>query len=99
VIICDIEGAEDVLLDPVAAPALRGVDILVEVHEGMKAGRLDLLTKRFGPSHDIRRIERHLDDSGLPGWTDDLGDLDRLLLLWEWRSTPTPWLWMRQRAM
>ncbi|MCZ8080845.1 MAG: hypothetical protein O9289_08560 [Rhodobacteraceae bacterium] len=99
VIICDIEGAEDVLLDPVAAPALRGVDILVEVHEGMKAGRLDLLTKRFGPSHDIRRIERHLDDSGLPGWTDDLGDLDRLLLLWEWRSTPTPWLWMRQRTV
>jgi len=28
-----------------------------------------------------------------------LGDLDRLLLLWEWRSTPTPWLWMRRVAV
>lgn len=99
VIICDIEGAEDVLLDPIAAPALRGVDILVEVHEGMKAGRVELLTGRFASSHDIRRIERHLDDSGLPDWADGLGDLDRLLLLWEWRSTPTPWLWMRQRGV
>lgn len=98
VIICDIEGAEESLLDPVAAPALRNADLLVEVHEGMKAGRVDLLSKRFGPSHEIRRIERRLDDSGLPGWTNDLGDLDRLLLMWEWRSTPTPWLWMRRKA-
>ena len=98
VIICDIEGAEETLLDPVAAPALRDVDLLVEVHEGMKAGRVDLLNTRFGTSHEILRIERRLDDSGLPGWTNDLGDLDRLLLLWEWRSTPTPWLWMRRKA-
>lgn len=97
-IICDIEGAEDILLDPIAAPALCSADILVEVHEGMKAGRVDLLTRRFAPTHEIRRIERHLDDSGLPAWSDGLGDLDRLLLLWEWRSTPTPWLWMRQRV-
>jgi hypothetical protein len=99
VIICDIEGAEESLLDPVAAPALRNADLLVEVHEGMKAGRIDLLNTRFGTSHDIRRIERRLDDSGLPEWTNDLGDLDRLLLMWEWRSTPTPWLWMRRKAV
>jgi hypothetical protein len=24
----------------------------------------------------------------------ELSDLDRLLALWEWRSGPTPWLWM-----
>lgn len=98
VIICDTEGAEEQLLDPVAAPGLRQVDILVEVHEGMKAGRVDLLHSRFASSHDIQRIERRLDDGGLPEWAEGLGDLDRLLLLWEWRSTPTPWLWMRQRA-
>ncbi len=99
VIICDTEGAEEHLLDPVAAPALRQADILVEVHEGMKAGRVDLLCSRFEPTHFITRIERRLDDSGLPDWAAGLGDLDRLLLLWEWRSTPTPWLWMRQRAV
>lgn len=97
VVICDTEGAEENLLDPAAAPALRRADILVEVHEGMKEGRLDLLLRRFKDSHIVRQIERRLDDQGLPAWADRLGDLDRMLLLWEWRSTPTPWLWMRQR--
>lgn len=97
VIICDIEGAEDALLDPAAAPDLARVDLLVEVHEGMKPGLLALLSHRFAATHDIRRIERRIDDSGLPDWSHGLGDLDRLLLLWEWRSTPTPWIWMRRR--
>jgi hypothetical protein len=97
VIICDTEGAEEELLDPQVTPALQKADILVEVHEGMKAGRVELLTGRFAESHDIRRIERRIDDAGLPMWADGLSDLDRLLLLWEWRSTPTPWLWMRRR--
>ena len=97
-IFCDTEGAEEVLLDPVAAPGLLAADVVVEVHEGMKAGRVDLLTRRFAPTHDVVKIERRLEDGGLPQWTEGLGDLDRLLLLWEWRSTPTPWLWMRRRA-
>ena len=96
-ILCDIEGGEDELLDPDAATALRQADLLVEVHEGMKPGRLALLQGRFAESHEIRQIERKIDDSGLPDWAEMLGDLDRLLLLWEWRSTPTPWLWMRRK--
>lgn len=97
VVLCDIEGAEGELLDPVAAPSLLRADILVEVHEGMRPGLVDTLTERFSATHQITRIERKVDDSGLPDWTDALGDLDRLLLLWEWRSTPTPWLWMKKR--
>lgn len=98
VMVCDIEGAEEHLLDPEAAPILSRADILVEVHEGMKAGRLALLSRRFAATHDLHRFDRRLDDTGLPDWANGLGDLDRLLLLWEWRSTPTPWLWMRQKA-
>ena len=97
VVFCDIEGAEGDLLDPVAAPGLLKADLLVEVHEGMKPGLLETLTTRFAPSHQVIRMERRLDDSGLPDWTEKLGDLDRMLLMWEWRSTPTPWLWMKQR--
>ena len=97
-ILCDIEGAEGYLLDPDQAPALRGADILVEVHEGMRPGLLSLLKARFAPTHDIRQIERRIDDSALPDWADQLGDLDRLLLVWEWRSTPTPWLWMQRKV-
>lgn len=98
-ILSDIEGAEENLLDPYAAPRLRRADLLVEVHEGMHPGSLALLERRFGPSHDIRRIGRRLDDKGLPAWAERLSDMDRLLLLWEWRSSPTPWLWMRRKGV
>ena len=72
-------------------------DLLVEVHEGMRPGTLALLTQRFAASHHIQRLDRKLDDSALTGWMDRLSDLDRLLLLWEWRASPTPWLWMTRR--
>ena len=97
VVICDIEGGEVDLLDPEAAPALRAADLLVEVHEGMRPGALALLQDRFAPSHNILRLDRRLDDSVLTGWCDRLSDLDRLLMIWEWRSSPTPWLWMTRR--
>ncbi|MES2664648.1 MAG: hypothetical protein V4712_01020 [Pseudomonadota bacterium] len=97
VIICDIEGAEGALLDPVAAPGLIHADILVEVHEGMQPGLLALLQARFAATHRITRLDRRLDDSALPDWAERLSDLDRLLLLWEWRATPTPWLWMERQ--
>jgi hypothetical protein len=98
VVICDIEGAEGELLDPVAAPGLQHADILVEVHEGMRPGLLALLETRFAPTHRVTRIGRRLDDAALPHWAERLSDLDRLLLLWEWRASPTPWLWLERRV-
>ncbi len=95
VIICDIEGAETDLLDPAAAPALCAADILVECHGN---GTVQALTARFADSHTLRRIDRALDGSGLPAWMEELSDLDRLLALWEWRSGPTPWLWMKAKG-
>lgn len=96
VVICDIEGGEAELLDPVAAPGLVHADILVEVHEGMRPGLLALLRARFAATHRITQRGRSLDDSALPDWAEGLSDLDRLLLLWEWRASPTPWLWMQR---
>jgi hypothetical protein len=95
-VLCDIEGAEGSLLDPEQAPALAEADILVEVHEGMQPGLLATLTARFQPTHRITRIDRGLRPDLLPDWAEALSDLDRLLLLWEWRATPTPWLWMER---
>lgn len=94
-VLCDIEGAEAALLDPVAAPGLLQADILVECHEGLVPGITRTLTDRFAASHQIRRIDRKLDPSALPDWMEELSDLDRLIALWEWRTSPTPWLWMR----
>lgn len=96
VVICDIEGAEDALLDPVAAPGLRHADILVEVHEGRTKGLAARLAARFAATHRITRLGRRLDDSGFPDWMEEFSDMDRLIALWEWRSGPTPWLWMEK---
>lgn len=99
-VLCDIEGGERALLDPLEAPALRGMDLIVESHECLVPGITAELVRRFAASHDIQVIA----DSGqrqlaqAPPWFLQLAHLDQLLATWEWRSGPTPWLVMRARA-
>ena len=97
VVICDIEGAEDQLLDPEAAPGLREADILVETHPGLARGVTQRLQARFAHSHRITQLGRAVDSASLPDWMAGLDDMDRLVALWEWRSAPTPWLWMTRK--
>jgi hypothetical protein len=96
-VICDIEGAEAELLDPVRAKGLLAADVLVETHEGLQPGLCELIAARFRASHHVQRIDRRLDASALPEWMETLSDMDRLLALWEWRAGPTPWLWMQRK--
>jgi hypothetical protein len=99
-VFCDIEGAERDLLDPAAAPALAGMDVIVEAHECLIPGVTRLLVERFTQTHDITLVEddgqRHLDAA--PAWFRNLAHLDQLLATWEWRGGPTPWLVMIARA-
>jgi len=98
-VLCDIEGAEKELLDPILAPELAALDIVVESHECLIPGITELLINRFKDTHDIIKIEdngmREL--SGMPSWFYELAHLDQLLSVWEWRSGPTPWLIMRSK--
>lgn len=98
-VMCDIEGAERDLLDPIAAPALAGMDVIVEAHECLIAGVTKLLINRFAPTHDVVVVEddgqRRMDAA--PAWFRGLAHLDQLLATWEWRSGPTPWLVMTAR--
>lgn len=55
-IVCDIEGYEDVLLDPEKVPALRHARVLVELHDGKNAGVSDRIRSRFEKSHIIETI-------------------------------------------
>ncbi len=93
-VVCDIEGAEAELLDPRLAPGLLKADILVEAHDCLRPGISALIATRFQATHEVRLIGRALDSTGLPEWMESLSDLDRLIALWEWRTGPTPWLWM-----
>ena len=98
-VLCDIEGAERDLLDPAQAPALAGMDLIVESHECLVPGITKLLMERFAPTHDITVVEdngqRQLPNA--PAWFNNLAHLDQLLAVWEWRSGPTPWLVMKAR--
>jgi hypothetical protein len=99
-IFCDIEGAEKELLDPIKAPALVNLDIIVESHECLVGGITEDLIKRFSSTHTIERIddtgERSLEAA--PKWFANLAHLDQLLATWEWRSGPTPWLIMDSKS-
>lgn len=97
-VVCDIEGGEDHLLDPAHATGLIAADILVEVHDCFAPNLSAKLAQRFAPSHDVQIIHRSLDSAGLPDWMHSYSDMDRLLALWEWRAGPTPWLWMRSKT-
>lgn len=98
-VLCDIEGAEKDLLDPTVAPALAGMDLIVESHEALLRGITQTLVDRFAPTHEITVVhddgQRRLDAA--PPWFANLAHLDQLLATWEWRSGPTPWLVMRAR--
>ncbi|MBL4789576.1 MAG: hypothetical protein JKY60_11180 [Kordiimonadaceae bacterium] len=97
-VICDIEGAEKAMLDPVAAPALKTMDIIVECHEEFVPGITNLLKERFKQSHDIAHItdigHRQIEN---PKWLETLGHMDQLIASWEWRGGPTPWLALTQK--
>ena len=96
-VLCDIEGAERELLNPANAPALLGMDVIVESHECLIPGITELLINRFKESHQITLVH----DNGqrqlppMPAWFNNLAHLDQLLATWEWRSGPTPWLVMK----
>lgn len=99
-LMCDIEGAERELLDPALAPALEGMDLIVESYECLIAGITQLLIDRFKDTHNITLVQ----DDGQrqlvkpPQWFINLAHLDQLLATWEWRSGPTPWLVMKPKS-
>ncbi len=98
-VLCDIEGAERDLLNPALAPALAGMDVIVESHECLIPGITKLLQERFSSTYVITEVQ----DNGqrqllnAPSWFNNLAHLDQLLAVWEWRSGPTPWLVMKTR--
>ncbi len=96
-LVCDIEGAERELLDPRAYPALRRMDIIVELHDCLVPGLSQQIPERFLESHDVTLLKQAGRKMPLPPLFDELSHLDQLLAVWEWRSGPTPWAIMLAR--
>jgi len=96
-VLCDIEGAENDLLDPDLAPALARFDIQVELHHRFDTPRNQELINRFRETHEIREILPSVRDIEAYPEIRDLEHLDQLLAFWEFRRGPNPWLFMTAR--
>lgn len=95
-IICDCEGAEDLLLDPTLVPGLRHALILVEIHEMMVEGVERHLRERFRPTHDIEVIRSRPRTRGdLPGAV-DLTEDEAALAMDEHRRW-AEWMFLRPK--
>ena len=97
-VVVDTEGAEVDNLQPDRAPALAEMNIIVETHDLYRAGAMKAMLDRFGDTHDIVRLDQTGKAIEMPAWLKELGHLDQLLAVWEWRQRPTPWLVMRPKS-
>jgi 23S rRNA U2552 (ribose-2'-O)-methylase RlmE/FtsJ len=90
-IICDIEGAEKVLLDPIKAPNLLLCDYLIESHDFLDSEITETLIDRFHKTHKIEIIvdSRRDTDEALK-YTQDLKIAN--LLIDELRPEKMKWL-------
>jgi hypothetical protein len=102
VIICDVEGDEKELLDPVAIPSLARASIMAELHDFIVPGITEVLNARFMPTHNLRHIwQQPRSRAQFPWRTLGTSLLPRSYLDWsvsEWRPVHMAWLWMEPHA-
>jgi hypothetical protein len=103
-VLCDVEGLEEDLLDPELVPRLADATMVVEVHEQFRPGVSDALERRFGASHEIGRITRAADlppesPTGplpeLAGWPPE----EARLAVWDGHSTGEGWMTFVPRSV
>lgn len=102
-ILCDVEGYEDVLMDPDKVEGLRKTYLLVEIHDGKNPGVADRIRHRFGSTHTIETIwQDNREASEFPFstcYTCTLGPEYLAAAVDEGRpvrpgATPMSWFWM-----
>lgn len=103
VIICDIEGTERTVLDPVEIPDLRETAMLVEVHNNVDPGIANLLRSRFNETHTIEEIHpkppTHEDIPQFSALSRFLAKhADPKKLLSEPRESQNFWFWMTPKT-
>lgn len=93
-IVCDCEGCELFLLDPVQVPELAAADLIVELHDFLDPAISTTILERFRPTHDAE-IFSMTDRSAfhLPA----LGPEMRANALWEGRPDGMQWVWLQAR--
>jgi hypothetical protein len=102
-VVCDIDGGEVPLLDPVQVPALTRATILVECHGPPETPTEPVMTMRFLPTHSLRRIAtedrvlEHLPAGVAEPWRSRMpATLEALMQ--EHRTPPQSWLVLTPRG-
>jgi hypothetical protein len=100
-VICDAEGGEAFLLDPIRIPKLAACHILVELHDHVLSGMSQEIRDRFTETHDIIHIpETKRDRSDFP-YHNIFTRLFPTYVDWavsEIRRCKIAWYWMRPRT-
>lgn len=94
-IICDCEGFEVDLLDPKCVPALRGADILVELHDRLIPGATEIVTSRFCPPQPISLIHSSPRNPKLIPQLASLPEAEQVFALDEFRGGPMNWAFIQ----
>ena len=93
-VLMDIEGAEKDLLDPKLYPALKKMDILVELHDVFDPTITPTIFARFEATHELSLIRNKNimpDVSKLFHESQYIDAVEQALLGWEARDGATPW--------
>lgn len=101
-LVCDVEGYEETLLDPARVPALSGTYILAELHEFARRGITEVIRARFRHSHSIREFsEEPRDPSDMPFtslYSKIIPARYFRSVTCEYRPEPMAWFWMEPRG-
>jgi hypothetical protein len=101
-VLMDCEGCEAELADPAVVPWLGRASLLVELHTSIDAGIEQRLEERLAPTHETSAIR------GRPPWASrwpelmalrGLRQIDRELLVAEFRHGGQDWLWATPKAV
>lgn len=98
-VICDCEGYEVELLDPVKAPNLAITDVLVELHDHLDPSISPALIKRFALSHSIEFIaSTERNPSDYPA-IDFLTPAQQQVAVAEFRNCPQRWALLKPKSV
>ena len=95
-VVCDCEGCEFDLIDPVAVPELASADLVVELHDFSRAGLGQTLVSRFASTHDTEILPAVTKDPAHYPLS-DLSPTEQRLAVDELRHSPQQWVVMLAR--
>jgi len=91
-VLCDAEGDERLLIDPVRIPVLATSFLIVECHDHVDPGITQMLVERLSPTHELSAVREGPRDPNAVPFLSELDGLDRALALCEFRPRTMHWL-------